>query len=351
MKERNLNYDLIRFLGLVVIMLAHSSPPEWIFQLRNFGTPLLVIGSGLTYALIYTYKEMEIRQFFKKRVARLIFPAWMFLSFFFFSFYLAAEFVEKEYPFSLYKIISSYFLMGGIGFVWVFKIYLMLALMTPVALSFNRSVNSNVNYFVALIVLYILYELTLYFLTPYLQGAFESLFNSIIFILAPYSLLYLYAFRLASLKNNTILIIIALSFSTFLALAFVKHQNTGSFVPSQEYKYPPTIYYFSYAFFATNLIFFIVKGVKLTGFFVRKVLVWLSSNSLWIYLWHIFAFYLWAYLFPDPKGNVLLFLVKTAFLFSLGIMCTIIQNTLVSIISVNNHTFKNKIAPLLSGSA
>ena len=64
---RNINYDLIRLLGLLIIMVAHSSPPGWIFQLRNFGTPLLVIGSGLTYSLIFASRKLEVKAFYKKK--------------------------------------------------------------------------------------------------------------------------------------------------------------------------------------------------------------------------------------------------------------------------------------------
>ena len=59
--ERNFNYDLMRLMGLLIIMVAHSSPPDWLFQLRNFGTPLLIVGSALTYAMIYENRKIHIR--------------------------------------------------------------------------------------------------------------------------------------------------------------------------------------------------------------------------------------------------------------------------------------------------
>ena len=81
-KKRNVKLDFIRFAGVLVIMMAHSDPPGWISQLRNFGTPLLILGSALTYASIYKDKIINRSSFLKKRLKRLVLPAWIFLTFF-----------------------------------------------------------------------------------------------------------------------------------------------------------------------------------------------------------------------------------------------------------------------------
>jgi hypothetical protein len=346
--ERNLNYDLIRLLGLLIIMIAHSSPPDWLFQLRNFGTPLLVVGSGLTYTLIYSSKKIEIGEFYSKRLKRLVLPAWIFLSFFFLFFYAASEVTAKEYPFNLKKILGSYTFMDGIGFVWVFKIYLMLALITPIAIHLNKRIDSDRFYFFLLILFYIIYELINYIVSPYLVGTINTVFNSIVFILIPYSLVYFYAFRMNRLKSNHLLILSLTSLVIFLSMAFIKYQDTGWFVSTQDFKYPPTIYYLSYAFFAINIIFIVVNKINLEKTNVKYALVWLSSNSLWVYLWHIMAFYIWKFLLQNPNGDLLIFLLKTIFLFAFGIFLTILQNRFVSILSKKNRIFKSKVAPLLS---
>ncbi|WP_165311481.1 acyltransferase family protein [Vibrio ziniensis] len=99
-KQRNLNYDLIRLLGLLTIMIAHASPPGWLFQLRNFGTPLLVVGSGLTYALIFSSRSIDVKKFYSKRFKRLIIPAWIFLTFFFVFFLGVSELIDEKYLFN-----------------------------------------------------------------------------------------------------------------------------------------------------------------------------------------------------------------------------------------------------------
>ncbi len=58
MVERRQGVDLIRFVGVAIIMVAHAGPPDWLFHVRNFGTPLLIVASGLTYTTIYRERPL-----------------------------------------------------------------------------------------------------------------------------------------------------------------------------------------------------------------------------------------------------------------------------------------------------
>jgi peptidoglycan/LPS O-acetylase OafA/YrhL len=329
-------------------MIAHASPPGWLFQLRNFGTPLLVVGSGLTYALIFSSRSIDIKTFYSRRLKRLIIPVWIFLSFFFLFYIGVSEVSGKEYPFGRNQILGSYLFMGGIGFVWVFKIYLMLSLITPLAVYLNKHVKNDLLYFGSLIAIYCSYELINHMVQPYLSGVTDTIFNSVVFILLPYSILYFFSFRMAKLTRINILICSLFSFALFLTLVYLKYTETGSFVATQNFKYPPTIYYLSYAFFALTMVYLIMTKVNIVNKHIINRVTWLSSNSLWIYLWHIFAFYVWQYLAPSPAGNMALFLTKTVFLFGIGIVLTMLQNKAVLLISIKSQFFKYRLAPLLS---
>lgn len=349
--ERNFNYDLIRLMGLLVIMVAHSSPPEWLFQLRNFGTPLLIVGSALTYAMIYEDRKIHTNEFYKKRLGRLVFPAWIFLSIFFFFFFLVSQILNKDFPFSMNEIIHSYNFMGGIGFIWIIKIYIILALITPAAICINRNIKSNNVYFLALLAAYFLYELSLRFISPNLSEASKEILNSIIFTAIPYSILYLYGFRLKKLKNTQVVLLSLASISIFVFLLVVKYVEVGYFVPTQKFKYPPTIYYLSYAFFALNTIYLIFNQINLKDKKVKDSILWLSSNSLWIYLWHIMGYYIWNFLLPDPDGVLLLALAKMSFLLIFAFVCTAAQNYFVNLLIKTNIPYKKRVASLLSGNA
>ncbi|MBK82508.1 MAG: hypothetical protein CMD81_01565 [Gammaproteobacteria bacterium] len=347
--ERNLNYDLMRLLGLVIIMVAHASPPAWLFQLRNFGTPLLVLGSGLTYALIFSKRKMDLKSFYAKRVKKLVIPVWFFLSFFFVFSYVVYSLGGGVELFSFREIVGSYALVGGIGFVWVFKIYLFLALITPFVLFYNKVIVSNIVYFSSIVLLYFLYELTYFSSREYLVGVVADFVDAFVFTLVPYALIYLYAFRLPFLNKRHVLFVAFLSLSVFLFMLCYKYVDTGLFVATQNFKYPPTLYYLSYAFFCVNILYLFVSGLIIPDGGFSRVLVWLSTNSLWIYLWHIFAFYVWKYLFPEPAGSFVLFAVKATFLFVVGIVLCIIQNRVVANVSAKSCFFKQNLSPLLSG--
>ena len=169
-RSRNIKLDLFRLLGLLVIMIAHAAPPGWLFQLRNFGTPLLIVASALTFSYIYSKREISSKPFYIKRLKRLIIPTWIFLTVFFLLVYLMKEIgYLVEYPFDSNAIIASYALYRGIGFVWIFKVYIILALITPLALRINSNTSSNRRYYSSLLIIYIIYELVVYFLTPLLK--------------------------------------------------------------------------------------------------------------------------------------------------------------------------------------
>ncbi|WP_373516771.1 hypothetical protein, partial [Pricia sp.] len=125
-KERNTKLDLLRFSGVLVIMVAHSDPPGWLFQLRNFGSPMLILGSALTYAYIYKTRTLDRVPFFKKRLKRLILPAWI-LTFFFAFVSIAFLVLGRTFPYTGLEVFESYTFYDGIGFVWIFKVYMILA--------------------------------------------------------------------------------------------------------------------------------------------------------------------------------------------------------------------------------
>ena len=74
------HYDFLRFLGVLIIIYSHTGLLDFIFQLRNFGTPLLIFASGLTVSYIYSNRKLVFKYFIFRRMERLFYPAWIFLS-------------------------------------------------------------------------------------------------------------------------------------------------------------------------------------------------------------------------------------------------------------------------------
>lgn len=323
MLARDVSLDYMRFFGILIIMVAHAEPPEWLFQLRNFGTPLLIVSSAATFAVIYRQRSLNALNFLKKRLSKLIFPAWAFLTFFFAFWGFVAWAMGKSYPFDQREMLDSYTFYKGIGFVWVFKIYIMLALLTPLAFQFHNRIRSNWVYFTLLLIIYALYEMLLEFLTPYIPASKETFASRVIFVIIPYALLYLYGLKLVELSNRQIAAVCAASLAVFTGMAGYLMLKNGYFIHTQNFKYPPSLYYLSYAFFALNCVYLICRNV-LAQFYSPSI-IWLSSNALWIYLWHIFAFFVWKFTLGSAEGSFLLFVAKAVFLLGFGIAATYIQ--------------------------
>ncbi len=323
---RNISLDLFRLFGISIIMIAHANPPAWLFQLRNFGTPLLIVASALTYAEVYSNRYLATAKFYKKRMFKLIIPAWVFLSFFFLFWLTASNILSKEYPFTIITILSSYSFLTGIGFLWIFKVYIILALMTPLALKFSQSSYSNSRYFITLIIAYIIYELAIHYGNVYTSNNNpQSLLNTVVLIIVPYGILYLYGMRLHTFSNNKVMAIAVTSLLLFLFIGWQKHQTLGEFIPTQHFKYPPSAYYLSYALFALNCCYLFCRNIKINNIKFSQTVLWLSSNALWIYLWHVMAYYLWHFTISSNHAGFTLFIAKLSFLFLFGIICTYLQ--------------------------
>lgn len=327
MIKRDVTFDLMRVIGILCIMIDHADPPGWLFQLRNFGTPLLVVTSALTYSYIYENKKMETVQFLKKRLKRLIIPVWMFLTFFFLLFLIISSIFKFSYPFNTTTIIHAFFFQKGFRFLWIFKVYIILAFVTPFAIYYKNRVSTSI-YFPFIILFYFLYEGILLISNDYLPTSILEWLNLSVFIVIPYSLLYMYGFKLKELSTNRILLIAFIFFIIFLSLALKFYNINGSFVHTSKYKFPPRIYYFSYALIAIHIIFLFSK--YFSAFFHPRIIIWLSSKSLWIYLWHILAYYLWFYLIGESNGHFLPFLLNMFFLLGFGVIITILQTYLVN---------------------
>ena len=351
-KERNIKLDLIRFTGVLIIMIAHAKPPSWLFQLRNFGTPLLILGSALTYSFIYKNKSINKGAFFKKRLKRLIIPLWLFLTFFFLFFWVISLFIEKSFPFTTMQIINSYNFFSGIGFVWIFKVYIILALITPFGLKLSNSSISNKTYFISIIITYLVYEIAMYLFFNSIPIGLKDFITQYFLIIIPYSALYLFGLRLHLLSNKNLLRVILSSLLLFTILALQKYTDIGEFVATQGYKYPPTLYYLSYAFFCINLIYFLVsRYITITQTKTKNFIIWLSSYSLWIYLWHILAYYLIFFLLEGIIGayfgTLIAFLIRCIFLFSFGLLMTYIQIKIVDKLLLKSTQRSKKFLLLL----
>lgn len=116
---RDFKIDILRFIGLFLIILAHTNVPSIIFQLRNFDVPMMVLISGIVFSLSYRATQ-NYPEYLWKRVKRLVLPVWIFLSLFFVFLFV---FKNNDPRLNIETVLNSYLFINGIGYVWIIRVF------------------------------------------------------------------------------------------------------------------------------------------------------------------------------------------------------------------------------------
>lgn len=199
---RNEKIDLLRFIGLSMIIFAHVDPPSILFQLRNFDVPLMVLVSGMSFS--FGYRNESYVHYLWKRIKRLVFPVWIFLTFYFGAILLLRPSVQLL---NLKTLVDSYFFIEGIGYVWIIRVFLLVALVSPPIYFINDKVKSDSKYILILFTAFLCYE-GVRFLTIYYANINIPLAVLLtVFYIIPYSFVFALGLRLPALnhkKNSTL---------------------------------------------------------------------------------------------------------------------------------------------------
>ncbi|MCS4345501.1 acyltransferase, partial [Klebsiella pneumoniae] len=92
----------------------------------------------------------------------------------------------------------------------------------------------------------------------------------------------------------------------------------------QVYKYPPTLYYISYSVVMTIVVFYAIEKY-LPVARLPSILFRMSSNTIWIYLWHIpVVEYFYRY---NPSVN---FIIKYVFAVTIATILALTQKKIIS---------------------
>ena len=115
--------DFFKALGLFCVILAHVNAPKAISFIRSFDVPFLVMISA-TLAFLNDKNEKYF-SYVWKRVKRLLFPTWIYLTFCTFVFVL----LKIKTPIEMLPafLLQKY----QFGFVWIIGLYFVIALIIP----------------------------------------------------------------------------------------------------------------------------------------------------------------------------------------------------------------------------
>lgn len=278
---RDNKLDVLKCIGLAMIVMAHVGPPAWLFQLRNFDVPLMVLISGFAFGLSYKSEPYSI--YVWKRVKRLLLPVWVFLTVYF-GLILILD--RSSLP-SNEKILGSYFLLKGIGYVWVVRVFLLVALTAPLVAKFSKICKSHLEYFSILAIVFLVYELLIIFTA--VEDSHNVLLADVALYAVPYAVIFALGYRFLNLSHFQIQIAAAFFLFVFIFLCLFLYIQNREIVHTQPFKYPPQFYYFSYALAVSCILWVFIDAIipVFNKLKIYPLIDFVAKNSLWIYLWHI----------------------------------------------------------------
>jgi fucose 4-O-acetylase-like acetyltransferase len=364
-KTRYLKFDFLKAIGIICIVLAHTLSKEetFLYQLRSFDVPLMVIVSGALFWLTSGKANYTLWAYLKKRIPRLIIPVWVFLIFFFVISYPLSLLASYSYPFDFKEIFYSFtLLIGGIGYVWIVRVFLLIAFISPLIVRLRKAIKTLPLFLLTLVVVYCGYAYLLFLrsqiitntpiknITDFLaiKVGFNLLFDQILVLLIPYGCLFAFGIAITQISKKW-LFLFSLGFLTiFMILAIAYANETYTFVLTQNYKYPPQLYYLSYSLFASIWLYLVADYIcsKYLILFKKlsldKLISFLSNSSLWIYLWHIFFLYYWKFFAKQLSLNPNK-LPEFAIVFALAVLTVYLQKKII-VLLLKKLCLKEKIS-------
>lgn len=282
MKVRDPYIDILRFIGLSLIILAHVTPPYVLGQLRSFDVPLMMFVSGLTASGkdIPNYWDYVWR-----RTKRLIIPVWLFLAVYLTVFYFTQSLFLPEQYLTGRMIWRSFLLLDeSIGYVWIIRVFLLVMFITPLWVKLDSKFKNKWTFVLFVVGVFVANEL-IHALSQQIKNEVISVAikDYLVYTIA-YSIPFILGLRIRRCSRQDAL---AISVTIMvLCMAGLAHMfiNKGLDI-SNSYKFPPRSYYILYGS-AVSLLLWITRSfwIKILNF---KIFLWVGQNTIWIYLWHM----------------------------------------------------------------
>lgn len=311
MAKRDARIDLLRTLGLLLIVLAHVEPPENLFQLRTFDVVLMVFVNGLSFRASARQEE-PYGHYVLRRFQRLILPTWMFCAPLLIGLTILSLWVDTI-VLPLSKYLSTFSLTAGIGYVWIILIYFEMALLSPLLLRALERWGIR-RYLLVLVAAAPLYELLSWFLP---KGETLPGYIARYLIQDPIGYGFVCALGIALgsmtlLQRDGITLFAGLG---WLGLGFAR-----GFPLIQDWKYPPTFYYLAYGITVSLFLCRMAELPQVQALGRWGWVNWLSRNSFWFYFWHMIpVMLLYYHILSLPFWPVqYLFVLVTAILLTLA---------------------------------
>lgn len=325
--NRDNSIDLLRALGLILVILAHIQPPELLFQIRSFDVVLMVFLSGMSFGL-KPKNISTVKKYFDytwKRFRKLIIPTWTILVSFFIIFYiLKSIFGFEKIAFTKETYIFSFLLISGVGIVWVMRIYFCMSLLGPLL---EKIPSLSLKYLFMIPVMAFGYDFLTMKLEMYDSLLVVKMFESIVIYTIGYGYCYFLGMRFNKYDKVKKFVVLFINLGIFIIFAFI-----SGFSKISEFKYPPRVYYLTYGMVVTILLYCIANTRFVEMISKSKIVLFLSQNSLLIYLLHLFPLKMVEFDIVKIKWGG--WMTRYAFVLLSAIVVTVIYNHLKNLIFI-----------------
>ena len=289
--KRDGRIDNLKCLAILSVIWAHTSIPSLVMHYRTYDVVLLFLLSGMSLFLSRQHsssagKEKEsLGSYIWVRIRKLLLPAYAVITVSYFTIVVLCFLFHQEQLFPLQKYLLAILLTNrGLGFVWIIKIFLLAALLSPWFCSISAKIRND-GTFLILIVGGLLMQMLLCMGTACLVRNGIPFFLQVIledYIAGCFGYLVVYAAGIRLIQSKPFCrYLLAASLLLFLIMQ-LQYQ---SFCPNSA-KYPPNLYYLSYGLLVSSILWMVIPSRSC------RFTEWVGKRSYDIYLFHILFYYI-----------------------------------------------------------
>lgn len=280
MNNRDVSIDILRSIALIGMIISHCEPHWTIMQFREFDVPLIIFLSGVSYRLSANKHGGNVKYlpYCWKRFKRLVFPTWVFLLLYYAVLYIGTS-ITGNLNVNWDEIIHNFTLTTG-WYVWIIRVFLIIAFVAPFFCKLTTRLSLR---------WFWLFFVSVLFLYEFIAKLFDNSAYYYLTMCIPYMMLFSYGIISERMSKRNLLSVACISLIVFIVFAVYYFVSTREFQPTQICKYPPQLYYTSYALVITSLLWAYRKQILrgLDAIKLSKTMSFIGSHTLWIYFWHV----------------------------------------------------------------
>lgn len=283
LQQRDPSIDLLRFIGLTMIILAHiglSRSTSLLFQLRSFDVPLMVFTSGLAFSGKNVGSYLH---FIGKRTLRLIVPVYMFVAAYILLNPILSGWGLVE-SYSTEQIAGTFMLRlnPSIGYVWIIRVFLIVMLATPLLIKLDKVLKNDWVCLGAIAAVLAAQHLLVGWLKPMKPGWF---IQDWVLYICGYSAVFMWGLRARKASPAASCVALLMLAAVLCFCGYGMYEEHGTLMKLQATKYPPQLYFLAWGMFISGILWFTRKWW--TKVMDNRLFTFIGQNTIWIYLWHI----------------------------------------------------------------